>query len=298
LKIESGKLKVRDWDQSQGRNTKSKCADGLISFDFHLSAFCFVGRKLKKTVLTALVLLAVLLMTGCRESQPNQVNTPDDVAGRIIGALSGTPSERLASELGDARIYVSSDEMMAHLKSGVIDCAVMENSAALELVEASSGIRILNEPLIEYDLHFAVAKENTLLLDAVNSSLEKLRQNGTLNGLVGKYFARKRYVYVPPVGIEKHPGSLLLAVPPDSPPFSYVNADGEFSGFDIEVALSLCDVLGVELQIIEYDAWELVNAVWFGMADLSLGWLPGEGEDLVAVSDAYANAVHVVVVRR
>lgn len=252
----------------------------------------------RKIVLIIFTLLIILFIPGCRDNPPNLVNSPADVTGRIIGALSGTPSERLASELGDARTFASGDELMAHLKAGTIDCAVMENSAAIELVGDSSSVRILSEPLIEYDLHFAVAKENTELLATINSALVTLRQNGTLNGLIGKYFAGKSYVYKPPEGVETHPGRLLLAVPPDSPPFSYLNIEGVFSGFDIDVALAVCDILGVELQIIEYDAWELVNAVWFGLADIALGWLPGEGEDLVDISDAYANAVHVVIVRR
>jgi len=226
------------------------------------------------------------------------VFSPADMPGRVIGALSGTPSERLADELGDARGFSSGDEMLAHLRAGAIDCAVMENSAALELIADSQGVRILNEPLVEYELHFAEAKENAELLLALNSALDTLRQNGTLNGLSGKYFAGKSYTYESPEGVETHPGNLSLAVPPDSPPFSYRNIEGEYSGLDIEVARAVCDLLGVELVIIEYDSWELVNAVWYGMADLAVGWIPSEGENLVNISDAYANAVHVVIVRK
>lgn len=252
----------------------------------------------KKLVLAMLAVLTLAVMPACRDMPPNAVFTPDDVDGRKIGALAGTPSERLADELGEARAFGSGEEMMSHLRAGSIDCAIMENSAAIELVADSAGVRILSEPLIEYEMHYAVAKENAELLAAVNSALEALRLNGTLNGLSRKYFAGKRYTYNPPSGVETHPGSLLLAVPPDSPPFSYRNADGVFSGLDIEVTQAVCDYLGVELRVIEYDAWELVNAVWYGLADLALGWLPSEGEELISISDSYSNAVHVVIVRR
>jgi len=248
--------------------------------------------------LTFASLAVLLLLSACRDMPPNMVNSPAEVSGRLIGALSGTPSERLADELGTARGFSSGEEMITHLKAGAIDCAVMENSAAMELVADSQGVRILSEPLIEYEMHFAEAKENAELLLAVNSALDVLRQNGTLSGLSGKYFAGKNYTYVPPEGVETHPGNLSLAVPPDSPPFSFRNAEGELSGLDIEVARAVCDILGVELRIIEYDSWELVNAVWYGMADLAVGWIPSEGENLINISDAYANAIHVVIVRR
>ena len=252
----------------------------------------------KSIALAALAVFVLLLMASCRNTPPNLVNSPADVQGKFIGVLRGTPSERLADELGSTRVYNYGEEMMAHLRAGAVDCAVMENSAAVELVADSHGVRILSEPLVEHELHFAVAKENAELLVAVNSALAALRQNGTLNGLSSKYYAGKSYTYVPPEGVEAHPGSLSLAVPPDSPPFSYKNAEGEFLGLDVEVARAVCDFLGVELRVIEYDAWELVNAVQFGLADLALGWLPSEGEDIVNISDTYADAVHVIVVRR
>jgi len=252
----------------------------------------------KKLVLAVLAVLAILLTPGCSDAPPNQVFSPADVPGRTIGALGGTPSESLARELGQAQTFATGEEMMAHLRAGTIDCAVMESTIAAEQVANSSGVRILSESLIEYDLRFAVAKENAELLLAVNSALDVLRQNGTLSSFIGKYFAGRSYTYTSPEGVETHPGELSLAVPPDSPPFTFKNADGELSGLDIEVARAVCDYLGVELRVIEYDVWELVNAVWYGMADLALGWLPGEGEETINVSEPYAHAVHVVIVRK
>jgi len=227
------------------------------------------------------------------------VFTLDDVDGSTIGAMAGTPSERLASERGAARAYASSEELLSSLNSGAIDCAVMEASVAAEFASSSKDIRVLGEPLLVYDLRFAVPRENDELLAAVNSALATLRGNGTLRNLRDKYFSGRRYNYASPAGIDRSHGALTLAVPPDSPPFSFKDAEGGFSGLDIDVARAVCDVLGVELQLIEYDAWELVTAVRHGRADLALGWLPSEGEEqLIHISEPYANAEHVVVVRR
>ena len=253
----------------------------------------------KRLTLLVLVMAAALILPGCRDgSPPNEVQSTGDVSGRIIGALFGSPSVRLAEELGTARAFYSGDDLLDSLKIGTVECAVMENSAASALVLQTTGVRILSEPLLEYDLCFAIAKENAELLQAVNSALAALDENGTLHGLRDKYFARSDYTYVPPEGVPPRPGSLTLALPPDSPPYSSMDDDGEFFGMDVDVTRAICDFLGVGLQIIEFDARELVTAVWFGRADLALGWLPSEGEELVNVSDAYAHAVHVVIVRK
>jgi len=252
--------------------------------------------------LTCILLAALVstLLSGCRPAPPpNTVFSLEDVYGKVIGTMSGTPSERLANELGKALAFSTSDELVSNLFAGTIDCAVMESTVAGELVAGTSGVRTLSEPLLIYDLRFALPRENDELLRVVDNALATLRSNGTLRGLRDKYFSGRRYTYVPPTGVEQRPGLLTLAVPPDSPPFSVMDSEGGFSGLDIEVARAVCDIIGIELEIIEYDAWELVTAVRYGRADLALGWLPSEGEEqLIHISEPYANVEHVVVVRR
>jgi len=246
-----------------------------------------------------ITVIALLLLAGCRDERPpNEVNSIEDVPGKLIGALYGTPSTRLAGELGTARTYESGEELIGSLLAGRIDCAVMESVAAGELVSESTGVRILSDTLLEYDLRFAVPRENGELLRVVNSALSALSANGMLRNLRDKYFSGKDYTYVPPEGVEARPGSLTLAVPPDTPPYSFKDADGEYTGLEVEIARAVCDHLGVGLQIIEVDAKELVTAVWFGRADLAVGWLPDDIDGQVSTSDDYANTAQVVIVRR
>ena len=247
-----------------------------------------------------LVLLTGALVTSCGDAPPpNTVHTLDDVRGSVIGARRDTPSERMADELGYVHAFSSDDELMFHLLTGTLDCIIMEASAAAELVADTARVRMLNEPIMVYDLRFAIAIENSELLRAVDAALVTLRANGTLRGLSDLYFAGRRFTYVPPQNVARRPGYLSLAVSADSPPFSFIDEFGEFSGLDIDVARAVCDLLGVELKVIEYDAWELVRAVRYGRADLALGWLPSEGdEQLINISEPYAVAEHVVIVRR
>ena len=247
----------------------------------------------------ALVAFVLLAIGGCRDGRPpNEVNTLDDVNGRIIGALSGTPSARLAEELGYARTFYTGDELIYGLSVGTVECVVMESLMASELVSGTQGIRILGETLTEYELRFAVPRENAELLEVVNSALSELDADGTLKNLRDKYFSGSSYTYIPPEGIEKHPGELVLAISPDSPPYSFKSSDEEYTGLHVEVARAVCDHLGVELRIIEADVGELVTEVWFGKASLAAGWLPSDIDEQVSVSQPYADTAYVVVVRK
>ena len=250
-------------------------------------------KRLISVILSAFFTLPVL---GCNP-YPNQVHVPEDVEGMRIGGLFGTPSLRLADEHGTAVAFFEASDMMAQLRSGGIDCAIMERTTAIELVTRTSGVRILQEPLVEYELRFAIPMENRGLLNAVNRAIDELGRNGTLRGLTSRYFSRGRFSYRSPDNIERT-GTLTIALSSDSPPFSYKDDYGNFVGMDVDIAIAVSDILGVEMEPIEYDAWELVTAVWHGRADLALGWHPGEGEGLINKSEPYASVVHVVIVRR
>jgi len=249
--------------------------------------------------LIALILLTLIfsLLQGCSRF-PNTVNTPEDAQGKRIGALEGTPSLRLANELGSAITFFSETDMMSELRGGTIDCVIMERTTAQELVSNTSGVRILPDPLLEYELRFAVPMENTALLDRVNLAVEELSRNGTLRSLTNKYFARGNFTYTPRDDDDERENYLTIALPPDSPPFSFRNAEDRFVGMDVEVAIAVGDILDVRMVVLPYDAWELVTAVWHGRADLALGWHPGEGEGLVNTSEPYARATQVIIVRR
>ncbi|MDR2589680.1 MAG: transporter substrate-binding domain-containing protein [Oscillospiraceae bacterium] len=258
---------------------------------------------MKKLVLAILISSITLFsvvpfLTACNRI-PNLVNSPEDIEGKNIGGLVGTPSIRLASEFGRAFEYYSAEQMMIDLRAGLIDCVIMESTTAADLVSRTSGVRILNEPLMRYELRFAIPRENNRLLNAINNALEILERNGTLRGLSNKYFAGRNFTYSPIHG-EDDPrdGTLVIALPSDSPPFSFRNEEGAFIGMDVDLAVAVADVLGVYLRVLEYDSWELVTAVHHGRADLALGWHPGEGESIISVSEPYADAEQVIIVRR
>jgi len=249
-----------------------------------------------------LVLLAVtLLLSGCRGSQlpPNTVHSPEDLYGRLIGVLEGTSGSRFAGEVGVARAFTHGEELLAALRTGSVDAVVMELATAERLISRARNVTILHEPLISYDLRIAVAKENTNLLAAVNSALASLSADGTLNSLRDKYFIGADFTYAPPETAFTRPGYLTVAVPLGFPPYAFEDDYGNLIGMDIDVARAVVDIIGVDLVIAEFDAHELVTAVWFGRADLALGFTPDSRYyGLVNFSYVYAHSTQAIIVRR
>ena len=73
------------------------------------------------------------------------------------------------------------------LKDNKVDCVVMDEVPAREILKRNSGFEILNGFLMEDSYGMVVKKGNTELLDTINSVLNKLNEDGTINKYVLKH---------------------------------------------------------------------------------------------------------------
>ena len=245
------------------------------------------------------MLTALLLLSSCGADFPNEINSPDDLPGRAIGVLEGSSSIKFALELGTVWVFSDSTRLLNALRDGTVDCILMERAAADILVSGARRVQILPEPLIEYDLRFAVPKENVQLLSAVNSALTQLRQDGTLDGLRDKHFIGADFTHTPPEDAAQRPGYLRVAVPYGFAPYAFTDDYGQIVGMSVDVAHAVADILGVDVVIETLDVQDLVTTVWFGRADLAVGFVPQDSDsELVNFSSAYARSVQAIIVRR
>ena len=88
--------------------------------------------------------------------------------------------------------YKTGAEAVAALKSGKVDCVIIDNEPAKSFVAANEGIHILagdNEYAVE-DYAICVDKGNTELLDKINKALDELKADGTIDGIINKYIPK------------------------------------------------------------------------------------------------------------
>jgi polar amino acid transport system substrate-binding protein len=66
-------------------------------------------------------------------------------------------------------------------------------------------------------------------------------------------------------------GVMVMSTDPEYPPQSFLNADGQFEGFDVEVGRAIAERLGVDIQFVT-PGWEVITAgQWNGRWDVSVG---------------------------
>ena len=119
----------------------------------------------------------------------SDITSPDDLAGKKIGTQRGTTGYIYCSDdFGDENVVAYDDGLTAvqALNNGQVDAVVIDNAPAQEFVAANPGLKILDTSYAEEDYAIGVAK-NSPLEDAVNSVLEELKADGTLQAIVDKY---------------------------------------------------------------------------------------------------------------
>ncbi|BFK48353.1 amino acid ABC transporter substrate-binding protein [Faecalibacterium sp. i20-0019-C2] len=119
----------------------------------------------------------------------SDIASPDDLAGKKIGTQRGTTGYIYCSDdFGDENVVAYDDGLTAvqALNNGQVDAVVIDNAPAQEFVAANPGLVILDTSYAEEDYAIGMAKGSSLE-DAVNSVLEELKADGTLQSIVDKY---------------------------------------------------------------------------------------------------------------
>ena len=122
--------------------------------------------------------------------EDSDIASVDDLAGKKIGTQRGTTGYLYCSDdFGDENVVAYDDGLTAvqMLNNGQVDCVVIDNAPAKEFIAANHGLKLLDTAYVEESYAIGVGKGNTELKDAINTALEELKADGTLQAIVDKY---------------------------------------------------------------------------------------------------------------
>ena len=122
--------------------------------------------------------------------EDSDIASVDDLAGKKIGTQRGTTGYLYCSDdFGDENVVAYDNGLTAvqMLNNGQVDCVVIDNAPAKEFVAANPGLKLLDTAYVEENYAIGVGKGNTELKDAINTALEGLKADGTLQAIVDKY---------------------------------------------------------------------------------------------------------------
>lgn len=241
--------------------------------------------------------------TDTADSQDGKtVESVDDLAGSKIGVQLGTTGDIFASDYEDDGVtevvrYNKGADAVAALKTGKIDCVLIDEQPAKAYVEKNPDLKILDEEFAIEDYAICVAKGNDELTDKLNAAIDELEEDGTLNSIIAYYIEGEGEPYASTA--DSYPnGELVMATNAEFPPYeSFEN--GEIVGIDVDIAQAIADKLGMELTISNMEFDSIIIAVQSGKADMGMAGMTVTEDRLenINFTDSYTTTKQVIIVK-
>ena len=276
-------------------------------------------KKSKKLLLWLFVLTFVLTgIAGCGTKQKDDqeaastetagaISGVDDIVGKKIGVQLGTTGDIYVSDYENdgsgttVERYNKGADAVQALKQGKIDCVVIDEQPALAFVEENPGLKILDEEFTLEEYAIVIAKGNDDLLEKVNTALEELRSEGTLDRITKNYIgtdAEKGNYPYEPQDASRGNGTLTMGTNAEFPPYEYYE-NNEIVGIDVDIMQAIADKLGMELKIEDMAFDSIIPAVSTGKIDVGAAGftVTEERKKNVNFTDTYATSKQVIIVR-
>ncbi|UJA19660.1 basic amino acid ABC transporter substrate-binding protein [Thermoleophilia bacterium SCSIO 60948] len=122
----------------------------------------------------------------------SDIASVDDLSGAIVGVQDGTTGETYASDetdAGEVRPFPQGPDAIAALANGQVDAVIIDQPVAVDAEEQNSDVTLVEEIQTDELYGFAMAPDNTALIEAVNGALDDLKSDGTIDDLYEKYFS-------------------------------------------------------------------------------------------------------------
>ncbi|WP_242840366.1 transporter substrate-binding domain-containing protein [Ruminococcus albus] len=260
---------------------------------------------MKKAFATmAAVVISAAVMTACGGKVPeNTVHSIDDLNGKTIGVQQGTTGDTLASDIDDAKVekYNKYADAVQSLKQGKVDAVIIDSDTASAFINKNDDIELLDEGFADEEYAIAMNLDNTALQAEINTALDELKKDGTLDAIKNYYDGESagENKFTPDANADTSKGKLVMATNAEFPPYEYKEGS-DIVGFDVDMMTAVCQKLGYELEIENMIFNSIIPAVKSGKADVGVAGMTvtEDRQQNVLFSDSYTTTHLVVMVRK
>jgi polar amino acid transport system substrate-binding protein len=124
--------------------------------------------------------------------EDSDIASVDDLDGATVGAQDGTTGEAYANDetgASEVRGFPQGPDAITALVTGQVDATIIDQPVAVDAVEKQGGMEIAEEIQTNELYGFPVAPDNDGLREAVNTALQELKDDGTVDELYEQYFS-------------------------------------------------------------------------------------------------------------
>ncbi len=122
--------------------------------------------------------------------EDSDIAKASDMKDKKIVVIQGYTGETCVKDLGyNYQSFKKGTEAIMELVNGKCDVVVIDSATADKYVKDNKGLKIVedNDQFGNEEYAIAVKKGNSELLDEINKSIKKMKDNGKINELAAKY---------------------------------------------------------------------------------------------------------------
>ncbi len=260
--------------------------------------------KKKLAIILSLIMVLCFGLAGCGESEEAGNND------MVYAVEAGSAGEAVAKEKGwEINSVGSQADALMEVKSGTSDAAIIDLLMAGAMIgEGTSYPDFVYTDELTTEEYGIGCRKGSDLASYINSVLAESYADGTMTEIAKEYGVQEALLEQKDATYEaaesdsdveyiKDKGSLIVGIT-DFAPMDYKDDNGEWIGFDADMAKLVAEKLGVEVQFVEID-WDSkimeldsknIDVVWNGMT------LTDEVKSAMECTNAYCKNAQVVVV--
>lgn len=163
--------------------------------DYDILISCIDAREGRQNTTDFSDVYYQLKSTVVVQKTNTDINSVEDLAGKVVGVQLGTSDEQSAEKLNtthkfkELKKYKLPPDEFLDLRQGKIDAVIVGNTYAVYTIKSEGGFKMVGEPMDGCDIVMITRKDNPQLLQAVNKSLARMKQDGTYDNLVKKWLS-------------------------------------------------------------------------------------------------------------
>ena len=257
---------------------------------------------MKKMIALLLALAMVFALAAC--GQKNKT--------KVYAVEAGSAGEAAAQEAGyEINSVDTQAKALMEVDAGTSDAAIIDSLMAGAMVGEGTSYPdlVVTDQKLTEELYGAGCRKGSDLAAYINEVMSEAYADGTMQELAKTYGVQEALVEQPAatgftpaadgdIAYIQGKGTLVVGIT-DFAPMDYKDANGEWIGFDADMAKIVAEKLGVEIQFIEIDwdnkVFELdgkaIDVVWNGMT------LTDAMLEAMECTNAYCNNAQVVVTK-
>ena len=120
----------------------------------------------------------------------NGINNFDNLIEKEVGVVLGYTGDIIVSEMTNVKVqrYNATSEAIMALKSKKVQAVVLDYEPAKNYSAQNPELKLIETDSQSEEYAIAIRKEDTQLLNDINKALATLKENGTYDALLNKYF--------------------------------------------------------------------------------------------------------------